>query len=110
LNIPVIKYRFLSNSISGKMATQQFAAARAACETAWERRGLQGQVFEATGDWRPTEETESQHEFALKFGWWAFNYKNKQATLFYGLKALRLMPLNKEGWRLVYCALFKVAD
>ncbi len=107
LDIPVIKYRFLSDSISGKLAKQQYDAARAGCEAAWKRRGLVGQDFEATGDWRPSDQVQSQHAFALKFGWWAFNYKNQKAAIFYGIKSIKLMPFNKESWRLLFCAFLK---
>jgi len=103
----VIKYRFLSNSISGRMSTQQNNAARAAVEAAWKRRGIVNGIFESTGEWRAGESKISQHVFLIKFGWWAFNYRNKSASIVYGLKAIQLLPLNKEGWRLLYCGLFK---
>jgi len=106
LNTTVIKYRFLSNSISGRMAKQQNDAARAATETAWERRGVLGN-FEATGECRTDESKQSQYSLVLKFGWWAFNYKNKGTAIHYGLKAIKLQPLDKNSWVLLICAIFK---
>jgi len=106
LEKPTIKYRFLSDSISGRMVAEQLQAAKDACEAAWKRRGISGK-FEATGEWRAGESKQSRHSSLLKFGWWAFNYKNKKAAVIYGLKAIKLLPINKEGWRLLYCALFK---
>lgn len=102
----VIKYRFISNSISGRMAEEQNSTARKACEEAWSRRGIKGR-FEAKGNWRPTNSRNSQHVFLLKLGWWAYNYKNKTAALLYGIKAIQKWPLNRGGWNLVYCSLFK---
>jgi len=102
----VIKYRFLSDSISGRMTKQQNDAARAATEAAWLRRGIDG-VFEALGDCRESDSVEAQHLLLLKFGWWAFNYKNKKASVDYGFKAVKLQPFNKESWRLLYCSMLK---
>jgi len=104
----VIKYRFLSSSISGRMAQQQKTSAKKATEAAWVRRGITG-VFEVSGDWRANDSIGAQYFFILKFGWWAFNYKNKKAALSYSFKAIRLLPFNKEGWRLFYCVIFKGA-
>ncbi len=106
LNKTVIKYRFHSNSISGRMVREQREAARASCEEAWGRREIKG-VFEATGDWRPNEDRLSKHSYLLKFGWWAFNYGNKKAATIYGVKAIKLLPFNKDSWMLLICALFK---
>lgn len=102
----VIKYRFLSSSISGRMAKQQNDAAKAATEAAWLRRGITG-VFGALGEWRANDSVESRHLLLLKFGWWAFNYRNKKASRVYGLKAIQLQPFNKESWRLFYCSMLK---
>lgn len=106
LEIAVIKYRFLSNSISGRLTKQQCQAAKLGCEEASKRRGILS-VFEATGDWRPDGSKISQLKLILKFGWWAFNYKNQKTAMLYGFKAINLLPFNKESWRLMYCAIFK---
>jgi glycosyltransferase involved in cell wall biosynthesis len=106
LKNPVLKYRFLDNSISGLLAEKQLDAARGACNAAWKRRSIKG-VFEAKGEWRASDSKESQYSLILKFGWWAFNYKNKKTALLYGFKAIKLFPFNKEGWRLLCCAILK---
>lgn len=106
LKNPVLKYRFLSSSISGQLVEKQLSAARGACEEAWKRRNIKG-FFEAKGEWRASGTKKSQHSLVLKFGWWAFNYKNQKAALLYGFKAIKLLPFNKESWRLMYCAIFR---
>lgn len=102
---PVLHYRFLSSSVSGQNAALQKQSARNACEEAWARRKVK-YYFEG-GDWRPTNEVKSQFDFFLKFGWWAFNYRQRKTALLYGMKATVLMPSNREGWRLLLCACIK---
>lgn len=102
---PVLHYRFLTSSISGQNAALQKRSARNACKEAWARRMVKSN-FEG-GDWRPTNEVKSQFDFFLKFGWWAFNYRQRKTALFYGMKATVLMPFNREGWRLLLCSLVK---
>ncbi len=106
-NIPyrVLHYRFLSTSVSGQHAALQKQSAKNACQQAWARRKV-NYLFEG-GDWRPANEAKSQFGFFLKFGWWAFNYQQRKTALIYGLKAVSLLPFNREGWRLLLCALIK---
>jgi len=108
-NIPkaLMKYRILGTSVSSVAGKKQIATAKSVVENACQRRGVTMR-FEATKHWRPNETIQSQYSFMMKYGWWAFNYKNKNAAIFYGLKALKLAPLNKESWRLLYCAVFKM--
>jgi len=105
----VIKYRFLDNSISSTLAEKQFLAAKRACHDACKRRKI-SDSFDATNDWRANNTNKSRYLFTLKFGWWAFNYKNKTAAIYYGKKAVKLCPFNKESWRLLFCALFKMSS
>jgi glycosyltransferase involved in cell wall biosynthesis len=102
---PILQYRFVSNSISGQNAALQKQSARNACQEAWARKKVDYQ-FEG-GDWRPTHEAKSQFDFFLKFGWWAFNYRQRLTAIVYGLKAIRSLPSNLDGWRLLVCALIK---
>lgn len=102
---PVIKYRFLASSVSGKNLTLQKQSALNACQQAWNRRNVEYN-FEFDG-WRPTDDKKSRFDFHLKFGWWAFNYRQRNTALLYGLKAIKLLPGNIEGWRLLICALIK---
>ena len=106
-NIPqlILRYRFLATSISGSNAALQKQSAYNACKAAWLRRQVNYE-FEG-GDWRPTDRPESQFEFCLRFGWWAFNYQQRKTALIYGLKAVRLLPWKQDGWRLFICALLK---
>jgi glycosyltransferase involved in cell wall biosynthesis len=102
---PVIKYRFLASSVSGKNFALQKQSAKNACQEAWVRRSVSCH-FEG-GDWRPTNDTKSQFEYFIKFGWWAFSYRKRRTALIYGLKAVNLLTFNLEGWRLLICALIK---
>lgn len=108
-NIPktLMKYRVLESSVSSIAGAKQVATAKSVIKDASRRRGV-NMVFEATEHWRPNETVESRLSFIMKYGWWAFNYKNKKAAVFYGKKAVRLSPFSQEGWRLLFCALFKV--
>ena len=106
-NIPhlILRYRFLATSISGANAALQKQSAHNACKAAWLRRNVSYE-FEG-GDWRPTDRPESQFGFYLRFGWWAFNYRQRYTAIIYGLKAIRLLPWKQDGWRLLACALLK---
>ena len=108
-NIPkaLMKYRFLNSSVSSMAGENQVSIARRVIDSASQRRGVKT-TFEATKHWRPNETIKSQFTFMMKYGWWAFNYKNKSAAIFYAKKAIGLCPLNKESWRLFYCAIFKL--
>jgi glycosyltransferase involved in cell wall biosynthesis len=103
---PLLKYRLHTQSVSGRNHVGQREEARQACEQAWKRRGIQG-TFEATEPWRPGADRPSQHRFMLKYGWWAFNSAQRQTAILYGLRAIRLLPFNQEGWNLLRCALLK---
>lgn len=102
---PLLQYRFVSSSISGQNASLQKQSAKNACQEAWARRKVSYQ-FEG-GDWRPTHEAKSRFNYLMKFGWWAFNYRQRGTAIIYGLKAIALLPWNLDGWRLLVCALIK---
>lgn len=102
---PVIKYRFLASSVSGQNLTLQKQSAQSACQQAWIRRNVKYSYEGA--DWRPANTKKSRFDFHLKFGWWAFNYRQRNTALLYGIKAIKLLPGNLEGWRLLICALIK---
>jgi glycosyltransferase involved in cell wall biosynthesis len=106
LHEPLVRYRLHSASISEQNRSQQRAAARRACESAWQRRGIQGK-FEAAFDWRPGPDRESRHTFMLQYGWWAFNSSQRQTALIYGWRAIQARPFRSDGWRLLLCALLK---
>lgn len=102
----VLKYRLHMNSISEQKGVQQRSDARAACERAWQRRGIAGH-FEATEPWRPGTDHFSRHHFMLQYGWWAFNIRQRQTALIYSIRAIAAQPLAIAGWKLLACAVIK---
>jgi glycosyltransferase involved in cell wall biosynthesis len=106
-NLPqtVLLYRQHSHAISEHRQLEQIQRKREACERAWQRRGITGQ-FEETQPWRPIDQI-SRHQFILRYGWQFFNTRQRQAAIAYACKAIRTLPLNKEGWRLLVCSLIK---
>ena len=91
LGVPVLKYRMHGKSSSEQKGELQREAARKACEAAWERRGITGE-FQATGLWRPGASVDSKFQFALQYGWWAWNSRERRTAAYYGCKAIRLKP------------------
>lgn len=104
---PVLRYRLHDASISHNNAQMQRSAARRSCEDAWRRRGVAGGHFAAQDHWRPGADPQSQHQFTVQYGWWAFNSGERRTSAIYGLKAIRKMPLRSSGWRLLLCAVAK---
>ncbi|WP_448560768.1 glycosyltransferase family 2 protein [Trichothermofontia sp.] len=106
LEASILKYRIHTNSVSAKSPIEQRLEAKLACEQAWKRRGITGH-FEATEPWRPGPDRASQHHFMLKYGWWAFNSRQRQTAIIYGLKAIQKLPWAIAGWKLLLVALIK---
>lgn len=106
---PILKFRLHSKSASEQNGLKQRQAAKLACEAAWKRRGIEGK-YEAGYPWRPTADADSRYKFMLQYGWWAWNSRQRQTAIIYGLKAIQVKPLRKEGWVLLFCALFKPFD
>jgi glycosyltransferase involved in cell wall biosynthesis len=107
-NLPDVlaDYRLHNGSVSEQRTAEQLGWARLAWERALKRRGIAG-VFEQTDNWRPKPTAASQHSFALRYGWWAFNGGQWKTALVYGMRAVRFLPLKREGWVLMACALLK---
>jgi glycosyltransferase involved in cell wall biosynthesis len=105
LDEPVIKYRYVSTSISAQNPAKQLDATVRACKDAWCRRGLPDRTLSLGEWWRPNGSADSQYEFLMKFGWWGHNYGNDEAARLYALRALRLKPLRPAGWKLLYRAM-----
>ncbi|MDP2231320.1 glycosyltransferase [Methylotenera sp.] len=103
---PIVKYRLHAKSASELNGLKQRQAAKRACEAASKRRGIACQ-YNSGELWRPASDTDSKHKFMLQYGWWAWINKEYKTAAIYSLKALKLKMLNKEGWRLLVCALFK---
>jgi glycosyltransferase involved in cell wall biosynthesis len=106
LSEPLTQYRIHNRSISAQKQHLEQEKSREACERAWARRGIQG-TFQATGTWRPGKDRQSRHKYTLKYGWWAFNSRQRFTALLYGTRALGLKPFDQESWRLFVCALIK---
>lgn len=102
----VLKYRINTQSVSGKNPLQQREAGKIACERAWKRRGIEGQ-YEAAEPWRPASDRKSQHQFMLKYGWWAFTSGYRRTAMIYGLRAIQALPFANGGWSLLVCTLLK---
>jgi glycosyltransferase involved in cell wall biosynthesis len=102
---PLIKYRMLTNSVSGSNIALQRQSAFKACQQACKRRNVHYD-FEYN-DWRPAKNTKSIFAFHLKFGWWAFNYRQRRTAIIYGIKSVTSMPWNSAGWHLLICSLIK---
>lgn len=104
---PVVQYRVHSQSIGSRQQQQQHTNAERAFTLAWQRRGLE-RTFTVTGcRWRPQDNPHSRWEYALKYGWWAFNSRQRRTALHYGLRSLTLRPQAIASWRLLACALIK---
>lgn len=99
INKPLIKYRYVSTSISAKNQDKQLLATKKACEGALKRRNLQV-PFTAMNNWRASDNKYSRYEFAMKFGWWAFQGNNKRTAIKYAKRAIKIIPWRLEGWKL----------
>lgn len=102
----LLKYRLHSKSISEMAGQKQRDAARRACESAWKRRNIAG-IFCAHDSWRPGADRGSQHTYMLRYGWWAWNSRQRRTAVIYGWKAIKAWPFSKEGWKLLIVALLK---
>ncbi|MCS6814231.1 MAG: glycosyltransferase [Cyanobacteria bacterium] len=103
---PVLRYRLHMKSVSEQNTMHQRQRAREACEQAWQRRGIVGN-FEASDRWRPGTDRASRLFFTLRYGWWAFNSRQRSTAILYGLRAITINPFNLEGWKLLICAIVK---
>lgn len=102
----VLKYRILSTSASAEYREVAERAAREACERAWKRRSIEGK-FEATAAWRPGTDSRSKHKFLVMYGWWAFESHERMTAIVYGSRAIRELPMEITGWKLLAAALTK---
>ena len=107
-NIPevLIQYRLHDFAISERLGAEQRRRAELACSMAWARRGIPGR-FEALESWRPSKDKASQHKFALKYGWMAWNHNHRATWWTYACKAFWLKPFAVSTWRLVIFGFFK---
>jgi glycosyltransferase involved in cell wall biosynthesis len=103
----VLQYRQHDQSVSERQQTAQIQKRRECCERAWQRRGVVGQYqFKETEPWRPVDRP-SRHRFMAMYGWWFFHRGDRPAAIAYAMKAINALPLHREGWVLLLCALIK---
>jgi glycosyltransferase involved in cell wall biosynthesis len=102
-NVPesLMQYRLHSKSISEQRCQLERDMAKLACERAWERRGIDNIQFEAGDLWRPGQDRDSKHRFAVEYGWWAFNSKQKGTAKAYAGRAIKLKAWHPDGWKLL---------
>jgi glycosyltransferase involved in cell wall biosynthesis len=107
-NLPetILQYRLHDRSVSETYRYEQRRFARLACERAWKQRGIEG-AFKAAEPWRPGNDAKSKAEYAIKYGWWAFNYGIRKTAVHYGLRAVANRPFDPATWRLLICSLIK---
>lgn len=101
-NLPqaLTRYRLHAGSVSETRASEQRQMLRLACERAYARRGLDRQ-FRDPGHWRPEADHASQHQFALRYGWWAYRSGQRSTAVAYAMRAVCLRPWTFAGWRLL---------
>lgn len=108
-NLPdfILQYRIHDKSESSANIDLQIRKAYEATERAWIRRGIVGTQFDLTRRTRPTRDRKSKHDFALQYGWWAFNSGERGGAIHYAFQAIRLMPWKSVGWKLLICGFIK---
>jgi glycosyltransferase involved in cell wall biosynthesis len=106
----LLRYRVHAASVSQQAGMQQRTASRAVCERAWLRRHITDGVYEGGAHWRPGPDRASQYEFMLRYGWWAWNSRQRVTAQLYATKAIRARPLGMEGWKLLLVSLLKPFD
>jgi glycosyltransferase involved in cell wall biosynthesis len=104
---PVVRFRLHPRSISETKRHEQRRLARIACERAWARRGITDVAFDASEPWRPGTDRDSRHEYALKYGWWAWMARQRRTALVYGTRAVLAKPWEPAGYKLLTCAILK---
>lgn len=102
-NLPetVLQYRLHSHSITHAKQTRQSQDALAACQRAWQRRGVQAEFIRQPADHL------KQQRFWLRCGWDNFLAGQRAVARHCGIQAIRSQPLTGEAWRLLACALVK---
>ncbi len=106
-NIPdvVLRYRLTSTGLSEVSSEKQKAAVLRACHEAFARRNVSGHVLYK--QWRPGRDRRSQLEYALRYGWMAWNNGHRDTCRRFGIKSVRLSPFDQRAWRLLVLGALK---
>jgi glycosyltransferase involved in cell wall biosynthesis len=108
LKEPILKYRVHMNSACGQKYELYRQEALAACQRAWQRRGIEGHFASGEEEQiRPGTDRFSQYPFLVKYGWWAFNSGQRRTAMLYALRAITSVPVAAPGWKLLVCAAVK---
>ncbi len=95
----VLQYRVHEQSLSATRIKRQSQVVQWVCQQAWKRRGLPKRVCENA--------VTRHHQHMVQCGWRSFINGQRQESIRYGIKAVDMMPLNLESWRLLVCAVIK---
>lgn len=108
LKQPILQYRVHMKSACGQKYETYRQEALAACQRAWQRRGIEGHFASGEEEQiRPGADRFSQYPFLVKYGWWAFNSGQRRTALLYAFRAVTSVPFATSGWKLLACAAVK---
>jgi hypothetical protein len=99
LKTPVLKYRLHPKSATHRDQARQWADAKAACERAWLRRGINGEFI------RDYTDRLNQHEFLFNCGWIGVTTHQRDMAIEYGVRAVQVRPISRSSWKLLLVAL-----
>jgi glycosyltransferase involved in cell wall biosynthesis len=103
----VVQYRLHPNSICTRNQMNP-KEAQEVLDRAWKKGITRKRIEpETVCGWRPSDDRISQHQFMIKYGWWAFHSQQRRAAVFYGTRAIALNPLSPESWKLLAFAAVK---
>ncbi len=105
LDEPLIEYRIHDGSISTSSHEVQLAKTVEICQIACQKRNITFDMKTKAG--RPAESSASKFDIVLRHGWWAHSSQQWHTSAIYALKAIRWMPFNDGGWRLLFCSFFR---
>ena len=101
----LLRYRLHTGSVCHTREADQDAIRPALYAEVYQRRGIAqpaGTEKKAEGDERSLGEPGMRDRV---WGWWALIGGNVKTARKYAFRALRTTPMDKESWRLMYCAL-----
>lgn len=103
----VLRYRIHPGSETHRRLEVQERYTRKAAEDAAARRGIASRYVPLEPHREVPGDRMSRFAYSLKYGWWGFNRGDRLTALHYGWRAIRTSPANRDGWKLVGCALLK---